>query len=128
MIQIYLTHPDFSKLAGAEPLFQFEWWSWDFPGVFLPRLLRFGAQARAGQGLAEAISLLWNKQKKYFPIWFCFVCMFLYNENQYYDALIQNIQFHKSFEHKFILMLVLIKEQYNHFSNDPDGVSHRLRY
>lgn len=65
MIPVYLTHPDFSKLAGTELLIHFKGRSWDFPGIFLPGLFRFGAQACIGQGLTEAIALLCNEQKIY---------------------------------------------------------------
>lgn len=56
----WLTHPDFSKLPGAQPPIQLERLTRDLPGILLPWFLGLGADAGVGEGLAEPITLLWN--------------------------------------------------------------------
>lgn len=50
-----LTHPDFPELPGAQPFHQLDGLSGDLPGILVPWLLWFGANARLLQSPAQAI-------------------------------------------------------------------------
>lgn len=57
-----LTQPDFSKLACSQTFIQFQGLTWDLPGIFLPRFLRFGTQTGNGERLAQPIALLCRRK------------------------------------------------------------------